>query len=508
MTGGNVTLGANSSTFTVNDGSKSTDITIDSTSLDATGTALGAAATTSDRVKEAIQRKLDEAGFDVTVGNATNTTLTFTSKDVGTGSALTVTGKTSTVDLGFGTTTGTSGTRTVGTGTAASGLSAKGSDATDGSAKALINGTKVLAAATGGPPATAGGLDFSGDNDASFNLQIGDGQAKKITLNSDTILSLSAGKEFTSAQDIADTINSQIAADTGLSGKVSASVDENNKLVISSTSAGSDQKISITAAQGTTVANNLDIGFGTQTSTINSVATNTATTVSGFGKDSTGSTNTTRQSLAKQFNEILNQITQQAKDSSYNGINLLYRSGDDTSENSLKVTFNETGSSSLTISGAKLDSDGLGLTASTGGFQTDTEINQTLTAITAATSQLRGQASTFGSNLSVVQKPSGLLEEPDQHPRHRLGQPDERGPQRGSRQLPGPVDPPVDRHLGPLARQHGAAGHPAAPPLSGSAVTTLSGRGKPRPFSFAPRPGPGRMEIFAGRPGGPPRSDR
>ncbi|WP_420604379.1 flagellin [Methylobacterium sp.] len=403
MTGGNVTLGANSSTFTVNDGSKSTDITIDSTSLDATGTALGAAATTSDRVKEAIQRKLDEAGFDVTVGNATNTTLTFTSKDVGTGSALTVTGKTSTVDLGFGTTTGTSGTRTVGTGTAASGLSAKGSDATDGSAKALINGTKVLAAATGGPPATAGGLDFSGDNDASFNLQIGDGQAKKITLNSDTILSLSAGKEFTSAQDIADTINSQIAADTGLSGKVSASVDENNKLVISSTSAGSDQKISITAAQGTTVANNLDIGFGTQTSTINSVATNTATTVSGFGKDSTGSTNTTRQSLAKQFNEILNQITQQAKDSSYNGINLLYRSGDDTSENSLKVTFNETGSSSLTISGAKLDSDGLGLTASTGGFQTDTEINQTLTAITAATSQLRGQASTFGSNLSVVQ---------------------------------------------------------------------------------------------------------
>ena len=186
MTGGNVTLGANSSTFTVNDGSKSTDITIDSTSLDATGTALGAAATTSDRVKEAIQRKLDEAGFDVTVGNATNTTLTFTSKDVGTGSALTVTGKTSTVDLGFGTTTGTSGTRTVGTGTAASGLSAKGSDATDGSAKALINGTKVLAAATGGPPATAGGLDFSGDNDASFNLQIGDGQLRRRLLSTVT----------------------------------------------------------------------------------------------------------------------------------------------------------------------------------------------------------------------------------------------------------------------------------------------------------------------------------
>ncbi len=405
LTGGNVTLGTNNAVFTVNDGTKSQDITIDATSLDASGTALGAAATTSDRLKEAIQRKLDDAGFDVTVGNTTNTTLTFTSKDVGAGSALTITGKASTVDIGFGTTTPTNGTRTVGTGTAASGLSAKGSDATDGSAKAVITGKTAIAATTGGPPATAGGLDFRSATglDASFNLQIGDGQAKKITLNNSTILSSSAGKQFTSAQDVADTINSQIAADTGLSGKVSASVDENNKLVISSTSAGSNQKISLTAAQGTTVASNLDIGFGTQTSTINSVATNTATTLTSTGKDSTGSSNSTRTSLSKQFNEILNQITQQAKDSSYNGINLLYRSSNDPSENSLKVTFNETGTSSLSIQGAKLDSDGLGLTAVTGGFQTDDEINKTLTSITQATSQLRAQASTFGSNLSIVQ---------------------------------------------------------------------------------------------------------
>ena len=70
---------------------------------------------------------------------------------------------------------------------------------------------------------------------------------------------------------------------------------------------------------------------------------------------------------------------------------------------SLKVTFNEGGTSSLSIAGSKLDSDGLGLTAVTGGFQTDDEINKTLTAITTATSQLRAQSSTFGSNLSIVQ---------------------------------------------------------------------------------------------------------
>ena len=67
------------------------------------------------------------------------------------------------------------------------------------------------------------------------------------------------------------------------------------------------------------------------------------------------------------------------------------------------MTFNETGSSNLNIEGAKLDSDGLGLTSITGGFQSDDEINKALTAITSATSQLRAQSSTFGSNLSVVQ---------------------------------------------------------------------------------------------------------
>ena len=67
------------------------------------------------------------------------------------------------------------------------------------------------------------------------------------------------------------------------------------------------------------------------------------------------------------------------------------------------MTFNETGSSSLSIKGAKLDADGIGLTAVTGGFQSDDEINKTLTAITTATSQLRAQSSTFGSNLSIVQ---------------------------------------------------------------------------------------------------------
>ena len=396
--------------LTVNDGTTSTSLSALSTSLGSDGNAIGTAVT-ADELADVFNQQLKAAGSTVKAVNNAGT-LEFRSLDVGptslppTVTVATPPGANTNVEIGFGVVAGaSSGTTSAGTGTAATGLSSTGSDATDGSAKAAITGSKIIAATAGGSPATSGGLDFRSATglDASFNIQLGDGQSKKITLNNSTILSTSAGKQYTSAQDVADTINAAISADTGLAGKVSATVDANNKLVVSTTAAGSNQKLSITAAQGTVAATNLDIGFGAQTSTVNSVATNTAVALTSTGKDSTGSTNSTRTSLSKQFNEILNQITQQAKDSSYNGINLLYRSGEDPTENSLKVTFNETGTSSLSIAGAKLDADGIGLTAVTGGFQTDDEINKTLTAITAATSQLRAQSSTFGSNLSIVQ---------------------------------------------------------------------------------------------------------
>ncbi|KQP04541.1 flagellin [Methylobacterium sp. Leaf93] len=385
---GSVIIGANtdlssgkSATFTVGNGTNSTTFTIDSTSLDASGTALG---TNPDKAKllEAINAKITAGGVTgITASAATGAGLAFT------GTGVTVAASADTIGLGFGTNAATSaGTASAGTGTAAIGLSSTGSDATDGSAKAVVNGTTSLTA----------GLDLSTKN-ANFTIQLGTGPAKTIKIDNTT----GTTPATTTKQQIVDSINKQIGADTGLAGNLVASLDVNDKLVLSSTTAGASQKLTVQAAQGATASLNADIGFGLQSSSV--AGQGPATAMSGFGKDSTGSTNTTRQTLAKQFNEILNQITQQAKDSSYNGINLLYRNGTDASENSLKVTFNESGSSSLTIAGSKLDADGLGLTSSTGGFQTDTEINQTLTAITAATSQLRGQASTFGSNLSVVQ---------------------------------------------------------------------------------------------------------
>ncbi|MCC7345854.1 MAG: flagellar protein, partial [Variibacter sp.] len=105
-----------------------------------------------------------------------------------------------------------------------------------------------------------------------------------------------------------------------------------------------------------------------------------------------------RSNLVTQYNNILDQITSTAQDASYNGVNLI--NGD-----LLKLTFNETGTSTLKIQGVRFNSAGLGLSKLTAG--TDLVDNASATSIIktldTASSSLRTQASALGSNLSVVQ---------------------------------------------------------------------------------------------------------
>jgi flagellin len=105
----------------------------------------------------------------------------------------------------------------------------------------------------------------------------------------------------------------------------------------------------------------------------------------------------TRESLQNDFNNLLQQIDQLAKDSSYGGINLIY--GD-----SLKIVFNENGSSALNVVGVTFSAAGLGLAAPTANaFQDNASINAVVSSLNNALVTLRTQASKFGSNLSVVQ---------------------------------------------------------------------------------------------------------
>jgi flagellin-like hook-associated protein FlgL len=106
----------------------------------------------------------------------------------------------------------------------------------------------------------------------------------------------------------------------------------------------------------------------------------------------------TRSNLVSQYNNILDQISSTAQDASFNGINLL--NGDQ-----LKLTFNETGKSTLTIQGVLFNYTGLGLSKLTAGtdFLDNASANTAITALSSASSALRTQASALGSNLSVVQ---------------------------------------------------------------------------------------------------------
>jgi flagellin len=105
-----------------------------------------------------------------------------------------------------------------------------------------------------------------------------------------------------------------------------------------------------------------------------------------------------RASLVAQYNNVLAQINTTSQDSSFNGINLL--NGD-----TLKLTFNETGKSTLSITGVTFNVAGLGLATLTAGtdFLDNSSANKALTSLTAASTTLRSEASALGSNLSIVQ---------------------------------------------------------------------------------------------------------
>ena len=106
----------------------------------------------------------------------------------------------------------------------------------------------------------------------------------------------------------------------------------------------------------------------------------------------------TRANLVAQYNNVINQITTTSQDASFNGVNLL--AGD-----TLMMVFNETGTSTLNIAGTQLTPAGLGLPTLIAGTDLidNASANKTLTALNAAGSALRAQASALGSNLSIVQ---------------------------------------------------------------------------------------------------------
>ena len=109
-----------------------------------------------------------------------------------------------------------------------------------------------------------------------------------------------------------------------------------------------------------------------------------------------GSVNSTRSSLATQYNQLLAQIDQLASDSGFNGVNLL-------AGQSLQVVFNVARTSSLELQGVTFNSAGLGVSQAYANFQSNTSLANAGSQLTAALTTLQNQAASFGTNLSVIQ---------------------------------------------------------------------------------------------------------
>jgi hypothetical protein len=192
----------------------------------------------------------------------------------------------------------------------------------------------------------------------SVSLTVGNGNAQTLNFGG-TGITTRAG------------LTTALAAITG----VTASIDGSNHIAFATTSSAD-----LTIAGTGSVLTALGLTANTYTPTGTLVTANA-----------------TRTSLQNDFNNLLGQIDGLAKDSSYNGVNLIY--GDN-----LKVIFNESGSSLLTLQGVKFDSAGLGLSPPpVNTFQNNASIDTVITGLNTALNTLRAQASKFGSNLTTVQ---------------------------------------------------------------------------------------------------------
>jgi flagellin-like hook-associated protein FlgL len=105
---------------------------------------------------------------------------------------------------------------------------------------------------------------------------------------------------------------------------------------------------------------------------------------------------TDRATLADQFDALLTQMDAVSADSSYKGTNLL--AGD-----TLTVSFNEDGSSSLDIAGFDATSGGdLDIAGANASWADPTDLNTASDDLDAALSTLRANAATLSSNNGVI----------------------------------------------------------------------------------------------------------
>jgi flagellin len=223
-------------------------------------------------------------------------------------------------------------------------------------------------------------LTSTSGNNITVSDAIGNGNATTAALGLTNGASSTNGVVGTPLSNTA--IAAAINNHSSLNSQVKASVDSTNHLVLQNLTASSVGVKGLTAAA------------------VTGKTTDSQTLAAGSG----GGLSSVRQSLLSQFNALRTQIDKATGDSGYNGVNLL--NGD-----TLKVNFNETGTSSIDVktkdsTGAAfaINSTNLGIASSTSGvFGDNSQLDTLSSTLTTSLTTLRTQASALGSSLSVVQ---------------------------------------------------------------------------------------------------------
>jgi len=263
-------------------------------------------------------------------------------------------------------------------------------------AKSLANqvlqaptGYSVKASATSLAPTGAGALSVAGT--AADLTNAGTNSLNGLTL----VFTPATGAATTitvSSTVAAGNVNSIDAFNTALSGAglgLTASLASNGSITLTSSNDNASQILTT----GTTAAANTIAISGTDTATL------VTPTGGAAGQPlADAASQAIRANLVSQYNNVIQQISTTSQDASFNGINLL--NGDN-----LKLTFNETGKSTLNIQGVTFNPAGLGLASLVSGtdFLDNASANKALTLLGTASTTLRTEASALGSNLSIVQ---------------------------------------------------------------------------------------------------------
>src|SRR5215470_1024453 len=248
------------------------------------------------------------------------------------------------------------------------------------SAKGTLNQALASSATTGtltGTTTAVSGTTFTASTTLS---SIGFAATDQITITDGTTAVAFTASATQTIGTLINTLNSNANS------KVKAELGGDGRLILEGAAATAAITISTnsTASGGTALGN---LGF-------NSVASNGTVNTS----VAAGTTNSTRVALAAQFDALRSQIDQLAVDSSFNGTSLL-------NSQSLTVAVNQTGTAKIILTGSNDSSSGLGVTSTftSNTFQDNYEVNQAITAVTNALTSLQNQASTYASQVSVIQ---------------------------------------------------------------------------------------------------------